>query len=95
MLFSGRVVDERHGPSSASGVVSATYRLIDEYGLIQPSGTLALSPSGEFSLTLPLEQVKGGDKDGRLYTLEITTSDRALNSATSTTSVIVKHGPAK
>jgi hypothetical protein len=92
MTFSGRVVDSVHGPSSASGVGSVTYRIIDEYGSYQPSGTLSVTPDGDFSITLPLAQVKGGDHNGRTYVFELEASDRALNTVKSSLTVVVAHG---
>lgn len=92
MTFTGRVVDLVHGPSSASGVGSVTYRIIDEYGSYQPSGTLSVSPDGDFSVTLPLQQVKGGDHDGRTYVFEVVAADRAQNAVTSSVTVQVTHG---
>ena len=69
-----------------SGVSSASYSVIDEYGVTQPSGSATLQANGTYSFTLILPATKNGpDKDGHLYTIVVTASDQAGNSASATT----------
>ena len=77
---SGSVTD------AMSGIASATYNVIDEYGVAQPSGAVVLQPNGTYSFTLSLPATKNGtDKDGHLYTVVVQGVDRAGNSTSATT----------
>ena len=68
-----------------SGVSSATFNVIDEYGVTQPSGPVTLQANGNYSFTLTLPATKNGtDKDGHLYTIVVHAVDQAGNSATAT-----------
>lgn len=68
-----------------SGVSSAGFNVIDEYGVTQPSGPVTLQANGNYSFTLSLPATKNGpDKDGHLYTIIVTASDQAGNSAPAT-----------
>ena len=63
VTISGSVTD------ALSGVSSASFNVIDEYGVTQPSGTVPLQLKGNYSFTLSLPATKQGpDKDGHLYT---------------------------
>jgi hypothetical protein len=71
-----------------SGVRSASYSVIDEYGVTQPSGPVTLQANGSYSFTLSLPATKNGsDKDGHLYTIVVTGSDQAGNSASAAATV--------
>ena len=71
-----------------SGVNSASFNVVDEYGVTQPSGPVTLQPNGNYSFTLNLPATKNGpDKDGHLYTIVITGSDQAGNSGSATATV--------
>jgi len=71
-----------------SGVNSASYTVIDEYGVTQPSGSVTLSEKGNYSFTLTLPSTKNGpDKDGHLYTIVVRASDQAGNSGSATTTL--------
>jgi hypothetical protein len=71
-----------------SGVSSASYSVIDEYGVTQPSGSVTLQEKGNYSFTLTLPATKNGpDKDGHLYTIVVSASDQAGNSGSATTTV--------
>ena len=84
--FSGRAAD------SGSGVGSATYTLIDEYGERSGSGGVTVAPGGNFSLSHSLEASrKGNDFDGRSYTLTVTVTDQVGNETTRSTRVVVPH----
>lgn len=71
-----------------SGVSSASFNVIDEYGVTQPSGAITLQANGNYSFTLSLPATKNGpDKDGHLYTIVVAASDQAGNSASATATV--------
>ena len=71
-----------------SGISSASYNVIDEYGLTQPSGPVTVLANGSYSFTLSLPASKNGpDKDGHLYTIVVSALDRAGNAASATTTL--------
>lgn len=79
VTISGGVTD------SLSEVSSASYNVIDEYGVTQPSGPVTLQANGNYSFTLTLPAAKNGwDKDGHLYTIVVRVSDQAGNSGSAT-----------
>ena len=80
VTVSGSVTD------AVSGVGSATYNVIDEYGTTQPSGPITVQANGSYSFTLSLPANRqGNDKDGHLYTIVVSGVDQAGNSTTATT----------
>jgi len=80
--ISGNVTD------SLSGVGGASFNVIDEYGATQPTGAVTVQANGTYSFTLSLPATKQGwDKDGHLYTIVVTGTDRAGNSASATTTL--------
>jgi hypothetical protein len=63
-----------------SGVARLSWRVADEYGKHQPTGTVALAGNGAFSFQVPiLVDRLGTDKNGRVYTIHITVFDAAGN----------------
>jgi uncharacterized lipoprotein YddW (UPF0748 family) len=80
---------------AGTGLDGATFRVRDEYGSVEPSidpvaggGETSL----EFSRTFQLETSRrGGDRDGRTYTIEAILTDRACNTTTLRTTVTVQH----
>ncbi|HSE17921.1 MAG TPA: PQQ-binding-like beta-propeller repeat protein [Pyrinomonadaceae bacterium] len=69
-----------------SGISSASFNVIDEYGATQPSGAVSVQANGSYSFTLSLPANRpGNDRDGHLYTIVVTGVDQAGNSATATT----------
>ena len=82
VTISGSVTD------ALSGISSASYSVIDEYGATQPSGPVTLQANGNYSFTLSLPATKNGsDKDGHLYTIVVSGFDQAGNSASATTTL--------
>ena len=82
VTISGTVTD------SLSGVSSASFNVIDEYGATQPSGSVTVQANGTYSFTLSLPATKhGSDKDGHLYTIVVSGTDQAGNSASTTTTL--------
>lgn len=79
---------------SGSGVdpSSARYSVIDDYGLVQPSGSIAVDSGGKFSFTILLDASRAGnDKDGRHYTITVSAKDNAGNLGSNSTVVTVPH----
>ncbi|HYV14384.1 MAG TPA: PQQ-binding-like beta-propeller repeat protein [Pyrinomonadaceae bacterium] len=73
---------------AVSGVSSASYNVIDEYGTTQPSGAVTVQANGSYSFSLALPANRpGNDRDGHLYTIVVTGFDQAGNSATATTTL--------
>ena len=82
VTISGNVTD------AVSGLASAGFNVIDEYGNTQPSGSVTVQGNGSYSFTLSLPATKqGNDKDGHLYTIVVSASDQAGNSASATTTL--------
>jgi hypothetical protein len=78
-----------------TGLESVAFRVLDEYGTVEPS-IESLTGGGQtalgFSRTFQLEASRrGGDRDGRTYTIEATVIDRACNVTTLRTKVVVPH----
>ncbi len=80
---------------AGTGLGGATFRVLDEYGAVQPS----IDPVDgdgqslvEFSRTVELEASRrGNDRDGRTYTIEAIVTDGACNATTLRTTVVVPH----
>jgi hypothetical protein len=69
-----------------------TYTVEDEYGSVQPTGSLTLGADGRYTATIPLQASRrGNDKDGRQYTITVSAHDLAGNEGSAATSVIVPH----
>jgi len=79
---------------SGSGVdpTKVTFSVADEYGIVQPSGPVSLSPDGTYSFTILLQAYRhGGDKNGRQYTITVSARDLAGNLGSASTTVVVPH----
>ena len=75
-----------------SSVASLTYAVIDEYGQLQPAGTLQPDASGRFTVTVVLEASRrDDDRDGRQYLIVLTAQDLAGNTSTRSAKVTVPH----
>jgi len=84
VTISGNVTD------GLSGVSSVNHVVIDEYGVTQPSGAVTLKANGNYSFTLTLPATKNGpDKNGHLYTILVTATDQAGNSASATATLTI------
>ena len=80
VTISGSVTD------GVSGISSASFNVIDEYGTTQPSGPVTVQANGSYSFTLALPANRpGNDRDGHLYTIVVSAADQAGNSASATT----------
>ena len=86
VTVSGQITD------NLSGIASASYTVHDEYGLVQPSGSITVNADGSYSFVVSLEASRNGfDGDGRLYTVKVTGVDAAGNSKQSTATIVVPH----
>ena len=97
MAASGKLV-----PVTVSGTMSdvgsgvnpnsASYRVQDEYGSVQPSGAITLGAGGGYSFTVMLEASRrGNDRDGRHYSVTVSVTDNAGNNSSNASTVIVPH----
>lgn len=88
VTVSGSVSDATSGIDP----VSARFSVVDEYGKVQPSGTVTLGAGGHYTAAVPLVALRnGGDRDGRTYTIVLRVQDNAGNLGTATTVVTVPH----
>jgi hypothetical protein len=88
VVISGLMAD------SASGIdlASARFRVIDEYGAIQPTGLIGVQPDGAYSFIAMLEASRRGqDQDGRRYEVLVEVADNASNRASGAAFVMVPH----
>ncbi|HZR23530.1 MAG TPA: choice-of-anchor tandem repeat GloVer-containing protein [Vicinamibacterales bacterium] len=87
-VISGSVSDVLSGLDPAT----ATFRVVDSYGAVQPTGTFLVRPDGSYSFTIMLEAARRGDDPlGRQYQVVINARDRAGNAASASTVVTVPH----
>jgi len=88
VTVSGAIID------SASGINASTvaFDVRDEYGGVQPRGSIQVNAAGHyaFRVLLPARR-RGADQDGRRYTIGVTASDNAGNRAAASAIVIVPH----
>ena len=78
----------------ASGFVrrAVSYHVVDEYGQVQPSGTVRVRGNGNYSFVIRLQSSRlGQDKDGRLYTIVISATNLSGATGSATTFVVVPH----
>ena len=75
---------------AVSGISGASFNVIDEYGVTQPSGPVTVQANGSYSFSLVLPATKhGSDKNGHLYTIVVTATDQAGNTASATTTLTI------
>ena len=80
--------------SDASGLDSASFAftVIDEYGVVQPSGAVTIGSGGAYSVTVPLvSSRKGNDTNGRTYQIVVAGQDAGGNAGSCTAVVTVLH----
>jgi hypothetical protein len=72
-----------------SGIASTTFKVEDEYDTVEPN-------ISDFNTTIQLEAWRNGDDlDGRVYTISVTTKDKADNETSNSTTVICPHDQRK
>ena len=88
VTVSGSITDALSGVDPST----AAFSVVDEYGLIQPSGAVSLGAGGSYSFTVSLQASRfNSDKDGRQYTIKVSAKDLAGNAGSATTVVTVLH----
>jgi len=88
VTISGAITEERSG----SGLHASTYQVMDEYGQIQPSGSVTPGPNGRYAFTVQLQASRrGNDQDGRRYTIVVSATDMAGNLGVASATVTVPH----
>jgi hypothetical protein len=86
VTVSGRITD------SGCVIPAAAYSVMDEYGLVQPSGRISLGADGSYSFTVWLQASRlGRDVDGRLYTLTVGATNNVGKMASKASTVTVPH----
>jgi outer membrane protein assembly factor BamB len=84
ITVSGLVTDNLSGINAGS----VSYQVIDEYGLVQPTGSIVLKSDGTYSFTVSLMASRNrNDVDGRIYKIIVRASDQAGNIGEATTIV--------
>jgi hypothetical protein len=88
VTVSGRITDSRSGVNART----AAYAVTDEYGEVQPKGTITLGSRGNYTFNILLQASRLGiDKDGRRYKITVVASDDAGNSGWKMGMVVVPH----
>jgi probable HAF family extracellular repeat protein len=89
VTVTGTILDSGVGVDPST----ATYAVLDEYGLIQPTGPVSLQPNGSYRFTVSLQASRRGqDQDGRYYAIALSAKDLAGNPGVGTAAVVVPHG---
>jgi hypothetical protein len=88
VVAAGTITDAESGVNANT----ATYTVTDEYGRVQPTGTVPLAPDGSYMFTVWLEaEREETDKDGRRYTIAVKAQDEAGNSGSTSNVALVPH----
>lgn len=88
VTVSGTITDK----DSNVNAITATYEVKDEYGLIQPKGSVPLKKDGTYSFAIRLQASRNGnDRDGRQYTITVRAVDDEGNEGSGPAIVTVPH----
>jgi len=88
VTIAGTITDAGSGVNTSM----ATYAVTDEYGSVQPSGSITLESTGSYAFTISLQASRDGDDtDGRQYIITVRAQDNAGNKGSTATSVTVPH----
>ena len=79
ITVTGHATDTVSGVSITDG---ATFSVVDEYGVTQPSGPITLQSNGNYSFTLTLPATKNVGDSAHVYTITVRGTDRAGNTNT-------------
>ena len=79
ITVTGHATDTVSGVSITDG---ATFSVVDEYGVNQPSGPITLQSNGNYSFTLTLPATKNVGDNTHVYTITVRGTDRAGNTNT-------------
>jgi hypothetical protein len=86
VFVGGGIADATSGVNANS----VNYAVVDEYGSVQPSGSVTLRPNGSFSFPVALQASRlATDSDGRTYTITVTGQDNAGNQSSTSMQVVV------
>lgn len=92
VTLSGNISDDMSGVDASS----AKFSVLDEYGIIHPSGSITIGRDGVFSFPINLQASRSGnDSDGRHYTIALSATDSAGNKSTKNVVVTVPHDVGK
>lgn len=81
----GNMSDGVSGPD----LTSARYSVKDEYGTVQPQGSILVNSDGQYTFSMLLDGPLNNDRDGRRYSLEIVGNDQAGNVGVQLLNVVV------
>jgi hypothetical protein len=88
VTISGKITDAGSGVDAHT----AAYAVADEYGQVQPKGSVTLRPDRSYSFTIQLQASRNGnDKNGRQYIITVSAQDNAGNTGSAATGVTVPH----
>ncbi len=90
VTVSGTITDADSGVDPST----AAYAVIDEYGLIQPSGHITTldATTGNYTFRIQLQASRNDtDADGRQYTITVSAHDLAGNEGVGTAFITVPH----
>jgi len=88
VTVSGTMTDDLSGVSPGT----AQFVVEDEYGAIQPTGAVTLGANGAYSFLVALAARRDGqDTLGRQYTIVLSVKDKAGNTGSASTTVLVPH----
>ncbi|HLH30361.1 MAG TPA: hypothetical protein VKY31_04110, partial [Terriglobia bacterium] len=91
VTVSGTMKDTGPGATGIN-TTSATYAVSDNYGLVQPNGSIVVGSDGEYSFVVQLPASRSGtDKSGRQYTIVVRVQDNAGNSGATSVVISVPH----
>ncbi len=78
--------------AGTKAIIGSAYAVKDEYGQVQPSGTIALGAGGSYSFGVSLIAARNGDDgDGRKYTIVVGAKDTIGNVGSCSAVVTVTH----
>ena len=86
VIVSGTILDSGVGVDPST----ATFEVLDEYGLIAPSGPITREHDGSYTFTVALQASRrGSDPEGRHYTIMVSATDTAGNPGSASATVTV------
>ena len=86
--ITGTITDALTGVDPAT----VTFAVTDEYGQVQPAGTVSLGADGRFSFVIALEASRlGADRDGRRYAVAVSAADAVGHTRSASIIVVVPH----
>jgi hypothetical protein len=88
VTISGTVTDT----DNSCSIETSNYAVKDEYGRVQPSGTVTLGSGGTYSFTVWLQASRlGADIDGRVYVVTVSATNVAGETGSKAERVVVPH----